>query len=291
MESGSDSSAGRAIIELPWSCPPLSLNQRGASRGARFMHAKMVAQVREEVYKLAFAHRLPRGLSYITVQLHYRPRDRRRRDTDNLVATAKPIYDALTAGRPAGISRRRSKDGQVRVVPAQLGYGMVADDTPDFMGKPEPIITPAVKGLPGAMWLEISWPTTASEVPSNNSADGVRVQNEPDRNSHTDSPPAAVPLGTDWGSGADRVAELLRGPSIAQPSPVSSPLPQRVSLQSAASPLVSLQGDDRAATQPTMLRDHTRCVVCGGPITQPGVGRPRKTCSGACRVRAHRGKK
>ncbi|MEU1432154.1 hypothetical protein ABZ412_34310 [Nocardia sp. NPDC005746] len=118
---------GHAILELPWTAPPLSMNDRGRTPGARYAHARRVAEVRGTVHRLAQAAQLPRGLDHVTVQLHYRPRDRRRRDTDNLTATAKPAYDALAAGTKA------------------------------HMAKPEPIIHPAERGQGGVLWLEITW--------------------------------------------------------------------------------------------------------------------------------------
>ena len=85
--------------------------------------ARQTANLRRDVMALAAAHRLPTGLDRVRVQLVYVPRDGRRRDTDNLVATLKPICDALAAGT--------SK---------HPGHGLVADDTPEFMAKPEPVI-------------------------------------------------------------------------------------------------------------------------------------------------------
>jgi len=136
-----------AIIELPWTAPPLSLNDRGAWAP----RARKIADVRATALTLARAARLPHLVDHATVQLHYRPRDNRRRDTDNLVATLKPICDALTMGRAAGHTRTG------KPIPAQYGYGLVLDDTPGYMKKPEPIIHRAEKGQPGAMWLEITW--------------------------------------------------------------------------------------------------------------------------------------
>ncbi|WP_043601518.1 hypothetical protein [Nocardia otitidiscaviarum] len=130
----------RTVLTLPWTAPPLTLNQRRATRGAMFAHARKVAEVRGTVHRLAQAANLPRGLDHVTVQMHYRPRDNRRRDTDNLVATAKPAYDALAAGTAK-----------------HPGYGMVPDDIPAHMAKPEPIIHPAERGRGGALWLEITW--------------------------------------------------------------------------------------------------------------------------------------
>ncbi|UTN92978.1 RusA-like resolvase [Gordonia phage Finkle] len=119
-------------IDLPWPSPPLSLNDRQHWRAK----ANKTAAVRHTMHQIAKAARLPRNVDHLTVQLVYRPRDRRRRDTDNLVATLKPICDALAAGTTK-----------------HPGYGVVQDDTPEWMAKPEPLIVPAEKGKGGAMWL------------------------------------------------------------------------------------------------------------------------------------------
>lgn len=127
-------------IELPWTRPLLSMNDRGFTRGAAMAKAAKIREIRETTIALAVHANLPQGLDYVRVQLHYQPRDKRRRDTDNLTATAKPIYDGLAAG---GKNIR--------------GYGLVPDDTPEYMAKPEPIIHPPVKGEGGRMWLEITY--------------------------------------------------------------------------------------------------------------------------------------
>jgi crossover junction endodeoxyribonuclease RusA len=99
-------------IRLPWSKPPLTLN---GSYGSHWAHAKRVKEVRRVAAALARGAHVPH-LESCTVQLHYVPRDGRRRDTDNLVATLKPIADGL------------------------VDAGIVDDDAPAFMAKPEPII-------------------------------------------------------------------------------------------------------------------------------------------------------
>lgn len=122
-------------VSLPWTSPPLSMNDRGhwASK------ANKTRATREATMWAAKTARLPRAVHHVTVQLHYRPRDNRRRDTDNLVATLKPICDALAAGTTKN-----------------PGYGIVPDDTPQYMSKPEPIIHPAEKGQPGSLWLTLT---------------------------------------------------------------------------------------------------------------------------------------
>ena len=142
----------QAIIDLPFSAPPLSMNDRGASRGAAFAKAKIIRDIRNHIVEQARAQCLPIMVDYVTIQLHYRPRDNRRRDSDNLTATLKPCADALTPGKPARISPRTGKP-----IPAQPGYGMILDDTPEYCAKPEPIIWPAVKGQPGKLWVTLTW--------------------------------------------------------------------------------------------------------------------------------------
>lgn len=118
--------------DLPWSTPPISLNDRGHWRA----RAKKVKDVRADAKILAMAAHLPRNLSHVTVQLVYQPRDRRRRDADNLVGTLKAICDGL------------------------VDYGMVDDDTPEYMTKHMPRIDAPVKGQTGRIWLELEWETT-----------------------------------------------------------------------------------------------------------------------------------
>lgn len=77
-------------LTLPWSTPPLSLNDR-QHWSAR---ARTVAEVRETVAWLARAHRIGRH-DRIRVGLIYVPACRRVRDSDNLAATYKPCVDGL----------------------------------------------------------------------------------------------------------------------------------------------------------------------------------------------------
>lgn len=137
---GCDVTTGDARITLPWTRPPLSLNDSGMTRNAKMARARRIADARRVMHLLALDAKLPRGVRFVTVQIHYRPRDNNRRDTDNLVATLKPLCDGLAAGTVK-----------------HPGYGMVPDDIPAYMAKPEPIIHEAVRGKTGALWLEITW--------------------------------------------------------------------------------------------------------------------------------------
>lgn len=116
-------------LELPFTSIPLSMNDR--HHWAR--KAKITRQIRDTVRILAIAHRLPRDLTHVVVELHYAPSSNRRLDADNLVATLKPCADAL------------------------VDFGMVPDDVPSMMTKLMPVIEPKDPGGKGRLWLELSW--------------------------------------------------------------------------------------------------------------------------------------
>lgn len=113
------------IIPLSFGTPPLTANQRLHWR----RRADLTRTVRHEV-AIRAAGKGPLDPP-ITVCLHYRPRDRRRRDADNLVPTLKACADGLVDAR------------------------LVDDDTPDLMVKLMPVIH-APDG-PARCWLEVSW--------------------------------------------------------------------------------------------------------------------------------------
>lgn len=113
------------VIRLPWPSPPMSMNDRDHWR----VHRRKVAMVRNSVHLLVSQARVPK-LERCVVQLMYAPRDRRRRDTDNLAHVLKAACDGVVQA------------------------GVVADDTPDLMVKPEPRIVDPLPG--GRMWLVIT---------------------------------------------------------------------------------------------------------------------------------------
>lgn len=82
---------GPWVLDLPYSKPPLSLNQRYDWR----KKARINAEVRRDTALLARLLRLPRGLDYCEVALHYTPNTERSRDEDNLMLTVKPAIDGL----------------------------------------------------------------------------------------------------------------------------------------------------------------------------------------------------
>lgn len=112
-------------LVLPWTRPPLSLNDR--------MHWQVrrswVRSVRGVAHLLAVRARIP-GLVRCGVELVYAPRDVRVRDSDNLVATLKPLCDGL------------------------VDAGVVIDDSPEYMRKAMPrIVAPE---YPGRLWLMVA---------------------------------------------------------------------------------------------------------------------------------------
>jgi crossover junction endodeoxyribonuclease RusA len=115
-------------IPLPWLTPPLSLNDRRN----RWSNARLVKDVRASAYILAKSHRLHAGGPWpkITVTLHYAPQVSRVRDSDNLVATEKPLVDGLV---DAGVVRD--------------------DDTSQVIRNPA-VIHPAT-GQKGRLWLTV----------------------------------------------------------------------------------------------------------------------------------------
>lgn len=124
---------GTHRIDLPYTRPPLSLNDRGHWR----KRAAQIAAVRSDAANLARSTKLPRNCAHAQIGLHYRPRDNRHRDPINLAATQKALVDGLR------------------------DYGLVPDDDSRYVTDLMPHIHPAEKGQPGRMWLEI---TTDEEI-------------------------------------------------------------------------------------------------------------------------------
>lgn len=131
--------AGATVrLGLPWDKPPLTLNDRF---GHRAQHAAVVAKIRRDAGWVAKAARLGRH-DHVTVELHYQPQRRGRRDADNLVATLKPVADAL------------------------VDAGLVVDDDPAHMTKLMPVIdTPTAGQRRGRLWINIT-PSAPRDTPT-----------------------------------------------------------------------------------------------------------------------------
>lgn len=99
-------------FRLPWTSPPLSLNSR--------IHWAAKARITSSVRRTTSRLCKPLGAAnQIQVTLTYIPKDSRRRDADNLVATLKPICDGI------------------------VDAGVVTDDDPAHMIKDMPVIAAA----------------------------------------------------------------------------------------------------------------------------------------------------
>lgn len=120
-------------IPLTYTRPPLTLNQRmhwsHRARVSKQIHAEIASHV-----TLAAIPRLDRP----TVTLHYIPRDKRRRDADNIVPTSKACVDGLRV------------------------CGVLDEDTPDHVDHRMPVIEPPLNGSAGSLILHIDGrPVTA----------------------------------------------------------------------------------------------------------------------------------
>ncbi|MBH0778800.1 hypothetical protein [Nocardia bovistercoris] len=146
----------RAVLPLPYTRPPLHANKTAASREAKLGEARIRRDIRAKVVAAATLAHLPRGVDHVVVELHWQPEFQRARDTDNLMPTLKPIADALTPTKPGRKLRRGGRGPDI------LGYGMVRDDTPRWMTKPEAVIHDPVPGEPGRVWVELDWTSGAA---------------------------------------------------------------------------------------------------------------------------------
>lgn len=99
------------VIWLPYTRPPLTLNQRMHWQVKRKITQAIRAHVAHELHAVMF-----QPVAHVRAELHYVPRDKRHRDADNLVLTSKPCIDGI------------------------VDAGLVPDDTPDYVTHLMPVI-------------------------------------------------------------------------------------------------------------------------------------------------------
>lgn len=107
------SSTGVWVVQLPFTVP-LSMNDRMH----HMVKAKAVKEWRTAAHWAIKAAKIPR-CERVSAQLVYVPSARRRRDPDNLVASFKPVVDAL------------------------VDAGVVVDDTQEYVERLWPFISAA----------------------------------------------------------------------------------------------------------------------------------------------------
>lgn len=113
-------------LVLPYDRPPLTLNQRG--HWAKYNQPR--ANLRQLGCALARQQRIPH-LPHIHTRLVWRPPDNRIRDEDNIILTAKPLWDGL------------------------VDAGVVDGDHSRYMTKYMPTITTGDKTPGPRMWLDV----------------------------------------------------------------------------------------------------------------------------------------
>lgn len=115
-------------IDLPWTTPPVTLNQRG---GPHVRARRMAAAKTEAGWAIRIARPAPAD-GPVALTLHWRPAIRRRRDVDNPMPTLKAVADAL------------------------VELGVLADDDSDHVPQMACRIHPTQHGQRPAMWLTIT---------------------------------------------------------------------------------------------------------------------------------------
>ena len=120
------------VVTLPYDKPPLSANTRLFWAEEAKRRKKIRGDVRLLVRDARLGLKPLKPGQKLKVQLVYTPATNRRRDTDNLVPTLKPICDGI------------------------VDAGLVEDDTPDYMVKPEPIIEKAMKRYRHRVRIELT---------------------------------------------------------------------------------------------------------------------------------------
>jgi crossover junction endodeoxyribonuclease RusA len=122
-------------VEVPFKDgkPPLSLNDRHSPMA----HARIVDRIKSLTRRALTDAAVP-PLAHAHVELHYRPKDRRKRDADNLIATQKCMVDALV-----------QSDARSRWI------GLLPDDDARYVSWDRPTIHDPDKERGPATWLVI----------------------------------------------------------------------------------------------------------------------------------------
>jgi crossover junction endodeoxyribonuclease RusA len=125
-----------STVPLIWSKPPLTGNR---TRGNPYARANEVRAAKEDA-RHAIRMNMPKPVVGAEVTLHFRPKDKRRRDADGLAPTLKVCLDALVL------------------------EGVLPDDSWVCVPAVHIRIHPP-NGEPAAMWLELDVLTEYEDTP------------------------------------------------------------------------------------------------------------------------------
>lgn len=117
------------IIPLSYDRPPLTLNQRLHWRAAERVRKELQLEV---ALRITLADPAIPKLTMPTVTLHWHPKDKRRRDVDNLGPTVKACLDQIVRS------------------------GVIADDDTEHVRHGVPVIHPAACDVSPRLWLEVT---------------------------------------------------------------------------------------------------------------------------------------
>lgn len=166
------------LIPLPWDKPPLTGNR---TRGNPYARANEVKAAKFEA-SIAVGKRLLDPIVGAEVTLHFRPKDKRRRDADGLAPTLKVCLDALVA------------------------MGVLPDDSWVHVPAATCRIHPPTDE-PAAMWLELDVLTEYEALPARQRQSQPRLRQRharrgtPAEPAEKESPPMSKPAqhGTETG--------------------------------------------------------------------------------------------
>jgi crossover junction endodeoxyribonuclease RusA len=113
---------------------PISMN---GQRGHPYAYAAAVRRLRRDAGWLTKAQNVPR-LERVEIELHYAPKDHRRRDPMNLVPTRKAVEDGI------------------------VDAGVIPDDTPQYSRPAVPVVDEPT-GKPGRLYVVIREITTIAQ--------------------------------------------------------------------------------------------------------------------------------
>lgn len=137
--------------------PPLSQNVRHN----RFAKARIVRGLRESTVGSLRAQGVSRGAVFVEAALWFRPKDRRSRpDPSNLLASLKPVVDALQPYERVELSNGRLRES--------IGFGLIPNDSVEFCRQTDVRLLDPVPGRDAAwgVTLLVTYPAPTATTPN-----------------------------------------------------------------------------------------------------------------------------